>query len=97
MIVFDQIRQLSQLKASPPRWHLFEWCYLAMQENIVIHKIIDDHGITLTLFYLHVRVHSILLYDADLHAVRHRSSSTAVRTRLLLDRKENFLLSKRWP
>lgn len=33
----------------------------------------------------------------DLHAVRHHSSSTAVRTCLLLDGHEGFLLSKRWP
>jgi hypothetical protein len=30
MIIFDQIYQLSQIQASPSRWHLFEWCDLAM-------------------------------------------------------------------
>ncbi|CAD0084530.1 unnamed protein product, partial [Aureobasidium vineae] len=37
MIIFDQIRQLSQIQASPTRWHLFEWCDLAITPSFVKH------------------------------------------------------------
>jgi hypothetical protein len=97
MIIFDQIQQLSQLQASPSRRHLFEWCDLAMKVHLVIHKMIGHPGITrlfsTTMFVLIQFCYTI----PDLHAVRHHSSSTAVRTCLLLDGHEGFLLSKRWP
>ncbi|KAH0347182.1 hypothetical protein KCU81_g3650, partial [Aureobasidium melanogenum] len=37
MIVIDQIRQLLQVQPVPSRWHLFEWCDLAITPSFIKH------------------------------------------------------------
>jgi len=37
MIIFDQIHQLSQIQATPSRWHLFEWCDLTITPSFIKH------------------------------------------------------------
>ncbi|KAG9978963.1 hypothetical protein KCU98_g9080, partial [Aureobasidium melanogenum] len=37
MLVIDQIRQLLQVQLVPSRWHLFEWCDLAITPSFIKH------------------------------------------------------------